>query len=73
VRRKPRVWVKPKQNSGKDVVVLDDFIFGEPTAVPEPASLSIIGLGLLALLRTRGKTLSSKQLRSAWSLTIRFA
>lgn len=29
---------------GYDVVVLDDFIFGEPTAVPEPAT-ALLGLG----------------------------
>jgi len=36
-----------------DVVVMDDFIYGEPnvvaSAVPEPASTALIGAGLLAL------------------------
>ena len=29
-----------------DVVAMDDFIFAEPTAVPEPATLLLSGLGL---------------------------
>ncbi|MEL7240370.1 MAG: PEP-CTERM sorting domain-containing protein, partial [Planctomycetota bacterium] len=36
-----------------DLVVMDDFIFGEPVAVPEPASLALIGLAGLALRRRR--------------------
>ncbi|MEM8782497.1 MAG: PEP-CTERM sorting domain-containing protein [Planctomycetota bacterium] len=38
---------------GYDVVVLDDFIFGEPIAVPEPATAALLGLGALAMLRRR--------------------
>ena len=34
-----------------DLVAMDDFLFAEPTAVPEPATLSLLGLGLLALRR----------------------
>ena len=36
----------------RDLVVMDDFLYGEPTgisAVPEPATLGLVGLGLLAL------------------------
>ncbi|MEM1098304.1 MAG: PEP-CTERM sorting domain-containing protein [Planctomycetota bacterium] len=36
---------------GYDVVVMDDFIFGEP--VPEPATAALLGLGALAMLRRR--------------------
>ncbi|NUL81805.1 MAG: PEP-CTERM sorting domain-containing protein [Armatimonadetes bacterium] len=33
--------------NGHDVVVMDDFIYGEP--VPEPASMAVLGGGLIAL------------------------
>jgi PEP-CTERM motif len=32
-------------NTSSDLVVADDFIYAEPIAVPEPASLAIFGLG----------------------------
>ena len=34
-------------NPSDDVVVMDDFLYAEPTAVPEPSSLALAGLGLL--------------------------
>jgi hypothetical protein len=44
------------ETAGFDVVVLDDFIYGEPqalgnaaTAVPEPSTYGLIGAGALAL------------------------
>ena len=39
-----------------DVVVMDDFIYGEPqAAVPEPSTLLLSGLGLLAIARIKRK------------------
>lgn len=43
-------------NPNDDVVVMDDFLFARPRAVPEPASLVLIGIGFaggLAFLRVR--------------------
>ena len=37
----------PSESATVDLVVMDDFLFGEPQAVvPEPGTLSLIGLGL---------------------------
>jgi hypothetical protein len=56
----------PNANDGGavDVVALDDFIYGEPRAVdavPEPVSLSLLGIGLGTLmLRRRGRRSGSR-------------
>jgi hypothetical protein len=40
-----------------DVVAMDDFIFGEPTAaVPEPATLGLMGIGVFALMAARRRS-----------------
>jgi len=33
-----------------DLVVMDDFIYGEPIAVPEPGTWALLCLGALALM-----------------------
>jgi len=35
---------------GVDVVALDDFLFAEPRAVPAPAGLTLLGLGLVGVV-----------------------
>ncbi|MFT3882603.1 MAG: PEP-CTERM sorting domain-containing protein [Gemmatales bacterium] len=37
----------PGSPNFRDLVVMDDFIYGNPVAVPEPATLCLIGAGLL--------------------------
>jgi PEP-CTERM motif len=34
---------------GIDLVVMDDFLYAEPTAVPEPASLSLLGMAFAGM------------------------
>ena len=41
-------------DEGIDVVAMDDFIYGEPVAVPEPAALGLLAIGGLMGLRRRG-------------------
>ena len=38
---------------GVDVVAMDDFIYSEPTSVPEPATLTLFGLAAFALRQSR--------------------
>lgn len=44
-------------NTSTDLVVMDDFIYGEPSPVPLPGSAFLFGAGLasLSLLKRRGK------------------
>ena len=39
--------------TGRDVVVLDDFIYSEPVAIPEPISAMVLGVGGLGLMYRR--------------------
>jgi hypothetical protein len=45
----------PNDGPGVDVAVMDDFVYGEPQAVPEPASLMLgaLATGFVALARRR--------------------
>src|SRR5262245_55548103 len=46
----------PSESPTVDLVVMDDFLYGEPQQlqVPQPASLSLLGLGLLAASAVAG-------------------
>jgi hypothetical protein len=41
---------------GVDMVVMDDFIYAEPQAIPEPATMALLGLGLAAAASRRRRT-----------------
>jgi PEP-CTERM motif-containing protein len=46
-------------NVSQDLVVMDDFIYGEPSAIPEPATGLLIAIGLGGLYRARRRRSNS--------------
>jgi hypothetical protein len=49
----------PNESSTLDLVVMDDFIYGEPQRIPQPSSMQLLGAALLAVAAmsrfTRGR------------------
>ena len=39
----------PNESSTVDLVVMDDFLYGEPQRVPHPSSVQLLGVALLAV------------------------
>ncbi|HEV8721649.1 MAG TPA: PEP-CTERM sorting domain-containing protein [Candidatus Binatia bacterium] len=57
------VALGPNDNPpGVDVVAIDDLLYGEPRAIPEPSTLVLLGFGMIVLAALAKKTLFRKKM-----------